>query len=109
MPKASSVPTQGSECGKKQFGEHQSGDGAVEEKVVPLDRGADGGGDHGAAKLYLMFGRGEGDRDGIESGHERCLSGRRPPSPVNGQLNGAAGKPVTSCPGSASLPGKREN
>ena len=45
---------------EEQLGEHEAGDGAVEEKVVPLDRGPDGGGDDGAAKLDLMFGRGEG-------------------------------------------------
>jgi hypothetical protein len=32
----------------------------MEEEVVPLDRRADGGGDHGATKLHPMFGRGEG-------------------------------------------------
>jgi hypothetical protein len=65
---------------KEQFCKYEAGDGAVEEKVVPLDRGADGGGDHCAAKLFLMLGRGEGDRVGIECGHERQLSERRPPT-----------------------------
>jgi hypothetical protein len=28
---------------KKQLGEDKAGDGAVEEKIIPLDRGSDGG------------------------------------------------------------------
>ena len=44
---------------EEQLGEHQAGDRAVEEEIVPLDRGADGGGDHGAAKLNLMLGWGK--------------------------------------------------
>ena len=45
---------------EKQLCENEAGDGAVEEKIVPFDRGPDGGGDHGAAKLNLMLGWGEG-------------------------------------------------
>jgi hypothetical protein len=41
---------------KKQLCEDEASDRAVEEKVVPLDRGPDRGGDDGAAKLNLMFG-----------------------------------------------------
>ena len=44
---------------EKQLGEDEAGDGAVEEEIVPLDRGADRGRDHGAAELDLMFGCGE--------------------------------------------------
>jgi hypothetical protein len=40
---------------KKQLGEDEARDGAVEEKIVPLDRGPDRRGDDGAAKLNLMF------------------------------------------------------
>ena len=36
--------------------EHQAGDGAVEEEVVPLDRGADRAGEHGATQLRAMVG-----------------------------------------------------
>ena len=55
MAKASSVPTSGSECGKEQLGEHQAGDGAVKEEIVPLDGGADRAGDDGPAQLDAVF------------------------------------------------------
>jgi hypothetical protein len=49
-------PDPGVRMREKQLGEDEAGDRTVEEKVVPLDRGPDGGGDDGAAKLNLMFG-----------------------------------------------------
>jgi hypothetical protein len=51
---------------EEQPGEHKTGYGAVEEKIVPLDRGADRGCDHGAAKLKLMLLCGEGN--GVDIG-----------------------------------------
>src|SRR5262249_55603643 len=39
--------------------EHQSGSGAIEEEIVPFDRGADCGGDHCLAHLAAMVGRGK--------------------------------------------------
>jgi hypothetical protein len=44
---------------EEQLGEDQAGDGAVEKEIVPLDCGADGGGDHRAAQLHLVLGRGK--------------------------------------------------
>src|ERR1700761_8225925 len=44
---------------KEQFCENEAGDRAVEEKIVPFDRGPDGGRDHRTAKLNLMLGWGE--------------------------------------------------
>jgi hypothetical protein len=44
---------------EEQFCEHQPGDRAVKKEVVPFDRGADGRGDHRAAKLNLMLGWGK--------------------------------------------------
>lgn len=41
---------------KEQFCENQAGDGAVEEEVIPLDRGPDRGGDHRTTHLQLMLG-----------------------------------------------------
>ena len=35
--------------GKKQLGEHETGDDAVEKEIVPFDRGTDRGCNHGAA------------------------------------------------------------
>src|SRR5262249_11807718 len=62
--------------------EHQSGSGAIEEEIVPFDRGADCGGDHCLAHLAAMVGRGK-----------RAVSGYRthtlPPS--FGPYTGAAG------------------
>src|SRR5437879_1308847 len=66
---------------KKQFREDEARDRAVEEKIVPLDRGPDGGGDDGAAKLNLMFGWGEGIGLEIGHGHGRALR-RRSPKPI---------------------------
>src|SRR6185312_1573342 len=54
---------------EEQLCKDKTRDGRIEEEVVPLDRRADGGGDHGAAKLHLVFGRGEGDRIGIGCCH----------------------------------------
>jgi hypothetical protein len=67
------------------WGAGRPGDGAVEEKAVPLDRGPDGGRDNGAAKLDLMFGRGEGKGVGSGQGHELCLccGGALPKAKVN--------------------------
>ena len=48
-------PDPGIRMRKKQLGEDEARDGAVEKKVVPLDRGADGGRDDSATKLDLMF------------------------------------------------------
>ena len=42
--------------GKEQFRENQPGGGAVDEEVVPLDGGADGGGDHRLAQLRAVLG-----------------------------------------------------
>jgi hypothetical protein len=42
---------------EEQLGEDKAGDGAVEKEIVPLDGGANGGRDNGAAELHLMFGR----------------------------------------------------
>jgi len=56
MAKASSVPTR-VRVREEQLGEDEAGDGAVEKEIVPLDGGADGGRDNGAAELHLMFGR----------------------------------------------------
>ena len=47
---------------EEQFGEDEAGDGAVEKEIVPLDGGADGGRNHGAAELHLMLGCGKGPR-----------------------------------------------
>src|SRR4051812_22679703 len=41
--------------GKEQLAEHQPGGGAVKEEVVPLDGGANGGGDDGLAQLPGMI------------------------------------------------------
>ena len=51
-------PDPGVRMRKKQLRKDEAGNGAVEEKIVPLDRGADGGRDDGAAKLHLMFASG---------------------------------------------------
>jgi hypothetical protein len=67
---------------KEQFGENEPGDGAVEEEVVPLDRGPDGGSDDGAAKLDLMFGGAEGGGLGIGC-HARLFSGGVPQKPCD--------------------------
>jgi hypothetical protein len=53
MEKASSTPTSGSDLGKNSA-EDEPGDDAVEEKVVPLDGGADCARDDGAAQLAAM-------------------------------------------------------
>src|SRR6266851_2370477 len=66
---------------KKQFREDEARDRAVEEKIVPLARGPDGGGDHGAAKLNLMFGWGEGISLDIVHGHVQSISGGTAQSP----------------------------
>ena len=58
---------------EEQLGEDEAGDGAVEEEVVPFDRGPDRGGDDGAAKLNLMLGWGEGSGLDIEGCHELVL------------------------------------
>jgi hypothetical protein len=58
---------------KKQLGEDQACDGAIEEEIVPLDRGADGGRDDGAAKLNLMFAGAERHGVCIERCHARLL------------------------------------
>src|SRR6202008_750470 len=54
-------------AGEEHLAEYQAGDDAIEEEVVPLDGGADGGGDHGAAKLgavlRLCDGHGSPPRD----------------------------------------------
>ena len=62
---------------EEQLGEDEAGDGAVEEEIVPLDRGADGGGDDGAAKLHLMFSRRKLKGGGI--GRDHGHFSRRPP------------------------------
>ena len=67
---------------KKQLGEDQAGDGAVEEKIIPRDRGADGRGDHGAAQLNLMFRRGEGSGVDIGYCHERPSSAAAFPNQI---------------------------
>src|ERR1700740_1373203 len=40
---------------EKSFREHQSGYDAVQEEVIPLDRGADGAGNHSADKHRAAF------------------------------------------------------
>ena len=60
---------------EKQLGENQAGDGAIQEKIVPLDRGPDCGRDNGAAKLGLMLGRGEASEVGVEGCHAQFLQG----------------------------------
>jgi hypothetical protein len=79
---AALVPTYASRMRKKQFGENEPGDGAVEEKIIPLDRGPDGGSNDGAAKLDLMFARAEGGGLGIEGCHARLFSGGVPQKPL---------------------------
>ena len=54
---------------KEEFGEDQTGHGRIEEEVVPFDGRADGGGDHGAAKLHLVFGGGQGSGIGVTRWH----------------------------------------
>jgi hypothetical protein len=63
---------------EEQLGEDEAGDGAVEKEIVPFDRGADGGGDHGAAQLHLMFGRGKGKGGGIGRDHGVSPAGASP-------------------------------
>ena len=46
----------GSGLGKIELAEDQTGGGAVEEEVVPLDGGADGRGDHRLAQLRAVLG-----------------------------------------------------
>jgi hypothetical protein len=45
---------------EEQLCEDQTGDGGIEEEIVPFDGGSDRLGDHGAAQLYLMLRRGQG-------------------------------------------------
>src|SRR5262249_26583009 len=59
---------------EEQFGKDQARDGRIEEEIVPLDRGTDGGGDHGAPKLNLVVGSCEGDGIG-GYGHGRSPGG----------------------------------
>ena len=65
---------------KEQLGEDKAGDGAIEKEIVPLDGGANGGGDDSAAQLHLVLGRGqlEGGGTGRDHGH----FSRRPPRRV---------------------------
>src|SRR5256714_15307640 len=58
---------------EKQLGEHQAGDGAIQEEIVPLDRGPDSGRDNGAAKLDLMLGWGEASEVAVEGCHAQFL------------------------------------
>ena len=59
--------------GEEELAEHQPGDRAVQQEVVPFDRGADRAGDQGATQVAMMFGRGKATRGGGELSH-RCSS-----------------------------------
>jgi hypothetical protein len=59
---------------EEEFGEDEAGDGAVEEEIVPLDRGADRAGDDGAGELGPVLGLGERAGSGGDGGcHAACL------------------------------------
>src|SRR3954452_9739254 len=58
---------------EKQLGENQAGDGAIQEEIVPLDRGPDSGRDNGAAKLDLMLGWGEASEVAVDGCHAQFL------------------------------------
>src|SRR6185312_15659383 len=80
---------------EEQLCKDKTRDGRIKEEVVPLDRRADGGGDHGAAKLHLMFGRGEGNGIGVGGCHWGFLPGG--PQPIYCLIapgNVRAGRPV---------------
>ena len=51
--------------GKEQLAKDQTGDDAVEQEVVPLDRRADGAGDDGAPQLSGMLGFGDSPQSDI--------------------------------------------
>src|SRR5262249_5961613 len=55
--------------GKVELGKDQAGDDAVDEKVVPLNGGADGAGDDSAPQLLAVIGVGKGDRVDYSRGH----------------------------------------
>ena len=55
-------------CGKEQLAEHQRGDRAVEQEIVPLDGRADRAGNHGAAQLPAVLVGGKSGRTGISAG-----------------------------------------
>src|SRR6185437_12029621 len=61
---------------EEQLGEHQAGDDAVEEEIVPLDRGADRAGDHRAAELGAMLSL----REYRQAAHRRSQVYHRRPS-----------------------------
>src|SRR5262249_24182093 len=65
----------GVRVGKEQLGEDEAGDRAVEEEIVPLDGGANGGGNDGAAKLRLVVRRGKLRSSDVDGGHEQILPG----------------------------------
>src|SRR4051812_12591676 len=58
--------------------ENQTRDGAVKKEVIPLDRGPDCGGDHGAAKLALMLAGGKSGGVEIKGCHGSASSDRPP-------------------------------
>jgi hypothetical protein len=69
---------QGVGMGKKQLGENQAGDGAVEEEIIPLDRRADGAGDDGPAQLNAVFVFAETANDSLGHHAPPCCPARLP-------------------------------
>jgi len=57
--------------------EYEAGDGAVEKEIVPLDRGADGGRNDGAAQLPLVFDRGKLEGSDVGCSHGVSPAGRQ--------------------------------
>jgi hypothetical protein len=54
---------------KEELTEDQAGDGAVQQEIVPLDRGSDRAGQQRATQLAVMFGFRQATRGGGERNH----------------------------------------
>src|SRR6185437_4773681 len=54
---------------EEQLRKDETGDGRIEEKIVPLDGGANGGSNHGTSKLHPMLVGAEAGRLGIGCRH----------------------------------------
>ena len=63
---------QGVRFRKEQLGEYESGYNAIEKKIVPLDGGANGRGNHGSPELALVFGLRKRRQSNIDRGHGSC-------------------------------------
>jgi hypothetical protein len=72
-------PDQWVGLGKEELAEDQTGDDAVEQEVVPLDRRADGAGDYGPPQLSAVIGLGNSAPEEFGRRHPILQPGRSPP------------------------------